>query len=107
MTTKTNDEPLRFSEKLGYGLGDAAPNFLLSFFGFIANQEQTPTSLAGIRFMFSVFPAICAVLSAVAIAMYRLDDDQVKQIEADLADRHGARLPLRGAQPPEPNAAMK
>jgi Na+/melibiose symporter-like transporter len=37
--------------------------------------------------MFSIFPAVLAVLSAVAIVFYRLSGDEVSQLEHELAER--------------------
>ncbi len=45
-------------------------------------------ALIGIKLMFSIFPAILAILSAVSIFFYRLDGDKVEQIERELAKRH-------------------
>ena len=50
---------------------------------------QSEESINGIRLMFSVFPAILALAGVVAILFYPLRDKQVKEIEAELNERHG------------------
>ena len=63
------------------------PRFVLSVFGFVANQDQSDTAMLGIRLMFSIFPAVLAMLSALAIFFYGLSSDKVRQIEKELAER--------------------
>ena len=77
----------QFAQKLGLAVGAGLSGYILFLFGFVANELQSSISMAGIRLMFSIFPAILAVLSAVAIIFYRLDGDQVKLIERELAER--------------------
>lgn len=79
----------QFAQKLGLAVGAGLSGLILSLFGFVANEAQSATSMAGIRLMFSVFPAVLAVLSALAILFYRLDSAKVNQIELDLFERHG------------------
>ena len=61
---------------------------ILSWFGFVANEAQTATSMAGIRFMFSVCPAAFALMGIVAIYFYRIDRNMIGEIERDLSVRH-------------------
>lgn len=81
---------LQFAQKLGLAVGAGLSGFILSLFGFIANQAQSELSLTGIRLMFSIFPAALAVASVVAIYFYSLTDVKVKEIERDLKERHGS-----------------
>jgi len=76
-----------FAQKMGLAVGAGLAGYILALFGFVANQVQSDDALVGIRLMFSVFPAILAVLSAFSIFFYRLSNDKVKQIERDLAER--------------------
>jgi GPH family glycoside/pentoside/hexuronide:cation symporter len=89
-TTALVFSAVQFAQKMGLAVGAGLSGYILSFYGFIANDVQTAGSLAGIRLMFSVFPALFAILSAMVIAFYRLSEDQVRQIEIDLAKRHVA-----------------
>ncbi|MBT8067048.1 MAG: MFS transporter, partial [Gammaproteobacteria bacterium] len=81
---------LQFAQKLGLAVGAGLAGVILGLFGFIANEIQTATSLAGIRFMFSVMPAVLAVLGAVSIFFYRIDSDTIRQFEQELQERHSA-----------------
>lgn len=81
---------LQFAQKLGLAVGAGLAGVILGWFGFIANEVQTTTSLAGIRFMFSVMPAVLAVLGAISIFFYRIDSDTIRQFEQELQERHSA-----------------
>jgi len=80
---------LQFAQKLGLAVGAGLSGFILSLFGFIANQAQSELSITGIRLMFSVFPAALAIAGVVAVYFYPLKDYQVKEIEKELNQRHG------------------
>ena len=77
----------QFAQKMGLAIGAGLSGYILSLFGFVANQAQSASSITGIKLMFSVFPAVLAALSGVAIFFYRLSDDKVKQVESELAER--------------------
>ena len=81
---------LQFAQKLGLAVGAGLAGVILGWFGFVANEIQTATSLAGIRFMFSIIPAALAVLGAVSIFFYRIDSDTIRQFEQELQERHSA-----------------
>jgi len=89
-TTALVFSALQFAQKMGLAVGAGMLGFILSFFGFIANEAQSEFSITGIRLMFSVLPAILAVSSAVAIYFYPLTDDKVREIELELNERHGS-----------------
>jgi len=76
-----------FSLKFGSAVGGALPGFILAYFGFIANQNQTPESIEGIRYMFNILPAVFFLAGAVLILFYQIDRDQLTQVENDLAVR--------------------
>ncbi len=77
-----------FALKLGLTLGGAIVGWILSFYGFVANAVQTPESLAGIRLLFSFYPAIFGVLAGVLMYLYPLTDAKMVSIEKDLTARH-------------------
>jgi GPH family glycoside/pentoside/hexuronide:cation symporter len=87
-TTALVFSTVQFSHKMGLAVGAGLAGIILSWFGFVANETQTATSMAGIRFMFSIFPAIFALLGIVAIYFYRIDRNQIIEIERDLSVRH-------------------
>jgi GPH family glycoside/pentoside/hexuronide:cation symporter len=80
---------LQFAQKLGLAVGAGLSGFILSLFGFMANQDQSEMSIAGIRLMFSVFPALLAIAGVIVVYFYPLRDAQVKEIERELKARHG------------------
>lgn len=75
------------SQKLGWAFGTAITGWLLGYFGFQANQEQSTETLAGIRMFLSFFPAIGTVLSIVFISMYPLSDHHMLTITEELQKR--------------------
>ena len=87
-TTALVFSALQFAQKLGLAVGAGLSGIILSLFGFMANEVQSESSITGIRLMFSVFPAILALLSGAAFYFYPLSDAKVKVIEAELQERH-------------------
>jgi len=80
---------LVFSQKVGLAMGTGALGWLLAYFGFVANVDQTAGSGLGIRLLFSVIPAALALAGTLAIFFYPITDLKMKEIEADLARRKG------------------
>ncbi|MBK9797290.1 MAG: MFS transporter [Holophagaceae bacterium] len=76
-----------FGMKIGLALGAWVTGLLLTGFGYLANQEQSATSLLGIRLSMSLIPALMLVVAAVLMKAYPLDDKKMVQIEKDLASR--------------------
>jgi GPH family glycoside/pentoside/hexuronide:cation symporter len=76
-----------FAQKVGLAIGSAMIGWLLSFYGFVANAEQTPRAIHGIVILFSLLPAAFGGLSGLAILFYKLDEPMVKTIERDLSAR--------------------
>jgi len=87
-TTALVFSTVQFAQKLGLAVGAGLAGIILSLFGFVANEVQSETSMAGIRFMFSILPSALAILGAIAILFYRLDRATVEKIECDLLERH-------------------
>ncbi len=87
-TTALVFSTVQFSHKMGLAVGAGMAGIILSWFGFVANEAQTATSMAGIRFMFSVCPAAFALMGIVAIYFYRIDRNMIGEIERDLSVRH-------------------
>ncbi len=82
------------SQKLGWTLGGSITLWLLGFYGFQANVEQTPETIEGIKYMLSFFPALGAFLSALFMYFYKLDDNTLKIIETELKQRRDAEALL-------------
>jgi GPH family glycoside/pentoside/hexuronide:cation symporter len=89
---------LQFAQKLGLAVGAGLTGIILSLFGFIANEVQSDQSINGIRLMFSVFPAVLAMAGVVAVLFYPLRDTKVKEIEAELNERHGHGNDIEAAE---------
>ena len=76
-----------FSQKFGWTIGGAIAGWLLAFYKFEANAEQSADSLKGIVLLMSIIPAIGAVIAGIAALIYKIDDKLEKQMQADLAER--------------------
>ena len=76
-----------FSQKIGLAIGAALAGWMLNYYGFVANAAQSNRTLHGINLMFSVGPAVFAILGGLAIFFYPLTEAQVKTIERDLTAR--------------------
>jgi len=78
------------SQKLGASLGIALAGWLLSWYGYQPNVEQTQTTLTGIRMMLSIYPAIGALLAAAFMFIYPLKESLLEKIEDELAQRRSS-----------------
>ena len=79
-----------FSLKMGSMIAGSLAGVVLTYFGYVANEVQTERSILGITLMFSVFPAIFALIKAWAIWAYPLDAKKIEEIEEELRQRHAA-----------------
>ena len=80
-TTALVFSTVQFSHKMGLAVGAGIAGILLSKFGFVANEVQSATSMTGIRFLFSLFPAVFAILGVIAIYFYTIDRAMIRQME--------------------------
>jgi GPH family glycoside/pentoside/hexuronide:cation symporter len=78
-------------------MGGIIGGTLLASFGYVANQQQTPLALNGIRLMASWIPAAGALLATIAVLVYPLNDKRMKEITADLSARRQKVAPVEGA----------
>jgi len=53
----------------------------------VANVTQTARSITGILMLMSFLPAIFAFLAAGVMVLYRLDNEKMVRIQAELAQR--------------------
>jgi GPH family glycoside/pentoside/hexuronide:cation symporter len=87
-----------FSIKTGVLVGGFLVPLFLAKFGYVKGAEtQTAHAVLGIAIAFSIAPALFALLKAVALLIYPLDQKRVDAIERELAAR-------RAAAPPTPTA---
>lgn len=75
------------SQKLGWTLGGALTGWMLAIYGFEANAVQTTETQTGIRMMVSFIPAAGALLSALFILFYKLNDSFMITINRELEGR--------------------
>lgn len=76
-----------FCLKAGAGLGGAMPAWIMAAYGYAPNVEQTPQSLAGIKFCCIWLPAIFFALAALPVCFYQKYEKLEPQIHADLEQR--------------------
>lgn len=88
-TTALIFSAVQFAQKMGLAVGAGLSGFILAFFGFVANETQTDESMSGIRLMFSIFPAVFAVLGAVSIFFYTISEEDVLTMEKELSGDKG------------------
>lgn len=74
------------SQKFGWTIGGALAGWLLGYFGFQANVEQTEFAQNGIRMMLSFFPAIGTFIGVFFMAIYPLNEKKMKVISQDLEE---------------------
>jgi len=79
-----------FSQKLGTALAAAVMGWVFTALGYVANATQTSESQRGILMMMSFIPALFAFVAAAVMLFYKLDNKQMKQIQADLTQRKAA-----------------
>lgn len=83
-----------FSIKSGILIGGFLVPLFLAKFGYIKGAEiQTAHALLGITIAFSIGPALFALLKAVALMIYPLNQKRVDEIERELAARRAAVSP--------------
>ncbi|PTN10129.1 MFS transporter [Mangrovibacterium marinum] len=75
------------SQKMGGALGGAITLWILAAYGFQANLDQTADGITGIKMIFSIYPAIGALVSALFIVAYRLSDKFMVQVTAELEQK--------------------
>lgn len=75
------------SQKFGWTLGGAFSGWILAAFAYQPGIEQSDLSILGIRLLISVFAGIGALLCVVCIYNYKLDDDTMKEINAEIMKR--------------------
>jgi len=74
-----------FFIKMGVALGGAIAGWLLAFYNYQADVEQTEATKQGILISFTVLPALGSFIVAWVMRNYSLNDDKVEQIQAELA----------------------
>jgi glycoside/pentoside/hexuronide:cation symporter, GPH family len=73
-----------FSQKIGWSIGPAIALWLLHYFGFVANVEQSEATVTGLRWLMSIIPAGFAVIAVLTVFLYKIDLKMEKQMQAAL-----------------------
>ena len=68
------------SQKLGWAFGSALTGWLLGYYGFRANEVQSAETISGIKMFLSFFPGIGALISALFIFFYPLNENKINEI---------------------------
>ena len=74
----------QFAQKMGITIAGAASGYLLTYFGYVANQEQSSEALMGIRIMFCILPGILALANGIILIWFPLTQKQTEEIQAEL-----------------------
>lgn len=83
-----------FALKTGLSIGGAIAGWLLSGYGYVANQPQTEHALLGIRMTVSLYPAIFLCIVVGCLVFYRITKQLNIQIQDELAARRLATSPV-------------
>lgn len=75
------------SQKFGWAIGSALTGWLLSYFGFRANEVQSVEAIHGIKLFLSWLPAVGTILSVIFISMYPLSEKRMKEITNELEEK--------------------
>lgn len=73
--------------KIGNAIGASVGVLLLSAFGYVANQQQTPEAMTGINVVVNLIPAILFVVAAVCCLLWRMSDKDADEIREQIRQR--------------------
>lgn len=74
----------QFAQKMGITIAGSASGFLLAGYGYVANQDQTPEALLGIRIIFCILPGLLAFANGILLFFYPLSQKQTERIQSEL-----------------------
>ena len=75
------------AQKIALGIAVGLLGFLLESIGFSANQAQTPETLQSLIYIMTLIPAFGALLSAVIIWFYPLNNQMHSKIVEEIENR--------------------
>jgi len=75
------------SQKQGWALAAFFVGQMLTYFGFVANQNQNIEVIHSLQNMISIIPAVVGILSIVIICFYPISGEMLVTMEKDLAER--------------------
>jgi len=87
-----------FSRKLSQALAGFVPGVVLAVVGYVANAEQTPRAIEGIKGLMFLYPGGLAVATFIAMFfLYKLTDERYTEIVTQLNQRKaGSATPAEG-----------
>lgn len=84
-----------FCQKFGMAISATIVGVWLDLFGYVANEAQTPQALQGILLIYCVVPAVIYLLMTLVLCGWKLNEDRMHQIVAELNEREAAKAPLQ------------
>jgi len=81
-----------FALKLGLSIGAALVGTLLTLHGYVPNVSQSQTSLDGIRWLMSIYPAIAFFIGVAVLTFYRIDKQMEIEMQIALVERRSNYL---------------
>ena len=72
------------SQKLGWTIASSVGLYVLGYYHFQANVEQTPETLNGLCHLVSMIPVLCCFGAALIMGLYPLNHQKLQEIEAGL-----------------------
>jgi GPH family glycoside/pentoside/hexuronide:cation symporter len=76
-----------FGLKAGIGVGGAIGGWLLAFYNYVPNVEQSARALIGIRLIASIFPAIPFAIGVILLFLYKINKPMELQMQIELTER--------------------
>ncbi len=76
-----------FFQKFGMGIAGGILGFLLSYFGYQADAEQSERALMGIALMMTLIPAVFHLVIGLLMKKYLINNAYYREIRAELAQR--------------------
>jgi glycoside/pentoside/hexuronide:cation symporter, GPH family len=72
------------SQKLGWTIASSLGLYLLGYYSFQANTEQTAETLNGINLLVTMIPALCCLVAAGLMCFYPLSEKKLREVEEGL-----------------------
>ncbi|GGA62842.1 MFS transporter [Neiella marina] len=76
--------------KLGLAVGGALTGWLLSYYGYVANQAQTEDALFGIMIVFAGSGVIVGALMYLVMSFYQLTDERMTEVHQQMHEAEQA-----------------
>ena len=73
-------------------IGGSLPTAVLQATGYVANQAQNAVTLSAIRMLTTLLPLAAVIVAMVVYGLfYHLNEEKIKQIQAEIAERNAQR----------------